>query len=275
MDPFPKMPLLAPLAEDQVQDLVSHRETMLPRGKGGRPKRGESKIVRYERRLEQALESLIPDVAIARQQVFDLMDPIVGSGQLTRRWLVDILYPPPLTPYPDRLREWREENFLLFDENGNPEPQTTAAILVQKELDVRRRKLPPPRPVPRSFFCWRQDAPGLPPVPYELPLVNVGGATGRPVYKQRPEPGPSPYILSTIWKGVSWDDPDWLVYNEGTIRWVGEPTEDELTRWLSPQGLERLPIQGEALAESRARQALRILADQLRHNADSNTSRTT
>jgi len=79
-----------------------------------------------------------------------------------------------------------------------------------------------------------------------------------------------PYLLWSPWKGASWDDPDWLVYDEGAIRWVGDPTEDMLTLWLSPQEQEHLSIQGEAEPEeSRARRALRILASQLSHNPSS------
>lgn len=263
MDPWPSLPLFAPLALDQVWDLLSSREENLPRG---RIQRGEDKLAWYEQRLLQAQESLLTNVVSARRKVFELLDPVVRNGQLTRRWLIDILYPPPLTPYPDRLREWREENFLLYDQNEEPEPQSTAAILIQRELDARKRKLPHPRSNPRSFFCWRQDAPELQPYPYELPYVSVDSTLERPIYHLRPEQSPSPSILATPWKGVSWNDETWLIYDEGAIRWVGEPDEDMLRHWLSVQELEQLSAPGRAdSSESRARQALRFLASRLIH----------
>ncbi len=262
---LPGLPWFAPLAEDQVRDLALLREKTLPR-KGGRPPRGVDKHAQYEERLHLALQSLLPEVTSVRQRVFDLLDPLVRHAQLTKRALLDILYPAPLTPYPARLYDWWNEHFLLFDAQGNPEPQSTAAILIQRELDPRKRKLPLSRSAPHSFFCWRQDAPGRQPVAYELPLVSIDDTSDPPILQPRPEPSPWTYVLSTVWKGVSWDDPDWLISDEGAIRWVGEPTEDELAQWLSSQAWERLSIQGETeLVESDARQTLRILANRLKH----------
>ena len=268
MDPVPRMPLFAPLAEDQVRDLVVQREKTLPRP-GGRPRRGAGdKISRYEQRLLQALDVLVPEVAEARQRVFALLHPLVHDGKLTRRALLDILYPAPLTPYPARLYEWRNEQFLFLDQHGDPEAQTSAAILLQRELDERKRKLPPPRLKPQSFFCWRLDLPEQrEPLSYEMPLVVVDNASPS-VLKPRPVPSPDhPYILYTPWKGVAWDDIAWNIFEGGAARWVGLPSEDQLAAWLSPQEVASLvPSAGQV---DRAEQALRILADRLKHNLTS------
>jgi hypothetical protein len=267
------LPLFAPLTEEMVGDLAAFRERFLPRDTGRPPRDAGDKAARYQRRLRMALEMLVPEVAQARQRVFELMQSeIQRTGCLTRRWLlVDVLYPPPHTPYQERLTDWHRENLLLFDRDGEPEPNSTAAILLLRELVRRKRWLPPPPPKPRSFYCFRYDAPGDDPVPYELPLIPVDVAHPFAL-KPTPTQGPLPYVLWTPWKGAAWDDNTWLVYDEGAVRWVGDATEDVLTRWLSPQEWESLSTQGEAeLTERRARQALLILASRLNHRAASNT----
>jgi len=259
MDLLPSLPAFAPLAEDQVRDLLIQRERLLPLGSEGRPKRGTpDKLAREEQRQRRALEGLLTDTRSARQQVFERLDPLVRAGQLTRRALLDILYPAPLTPYPERLNEWVREKFLWFDEQGNPDPQPTAAILLQRALDPRKRKLPTLRSEPRSFFCWRQEGRGKPPIPYELPLVGTSENRRHPGYKMRPDPGRSLSILQTVWKGVAWGDKNWLVYDQGAICWLGEPTEDTMVDWLSPS--EMATLAGSSRQEERAERALCILA---------------
>jgi hypothetical protein len=265
------LPWFAPLTEEMMDDLVVYREKSLVRDTGRPPREAGDKVVRFQRRLQLALEVLVPEVAQARQRVFELMQSEINrSGRITRRWLlVDILYPPPHTPYQERITDWHRENLLLFERDGELEPSSTAAILVLRELVHRKRWLPPPPPKPRSFYCFRYDRPGGEPVPYELPLAPVNESYPSAL-KPTPTQGPSPYVLWTPWKGVAWDDETWLVYNEGAIRWVGDPTEDTLARWLSPQEQESLSVPGDAeLEESRARRSLRILASQLSHNPSS------
>jgi len=269
MDILPKMPLFAPLAEDQVRDLVSYRGKNLPRGKGGRPRRGEDEIVRYERQQERALSSLVPDVAIARQHVFKLLDNLVQSGQWNRRNLLDILYPPPSISYPERLTDWAREYFLWFNQDRSPALQPTAALLVQAELDSRKRKIPPSRQEPHLFFCWRWNMPKQPPSSYELPLVLFEGSDTH-FLKLQPEPSPTPYILATPWKGVQWDDTKWIVFEEGAACWQGEPTDEQLSQWISEEERMSLRSLTDGQAESLATQILRlIVTKQLLHDASS------
>lgn len=259
MDLLPSLPAFAPLAEDQVRDLLIQRERLLPLLSEGRPKRGTpDKLAREEQRQRQALEELLSETRSARKLVFELLDPLVRDGQLTRRALLDILYPAPLTPYPERLNEWAREKLLWFDEQGNPAPQPTAAILLQRALDPRKRKLPPPRSEPHAFFCWRLAGRDKPPIPYELPLVETIENRRRPEYKMRPEPSRSLSLLQTAWKGVAWGDKHWLVTDQGAICWLGEPTEQGMAAWLSPS--EMATMAGSSLPEERAARALCILA---------------
>jgi hypothetical protein len=259
MDLLPSLPAFAPLAEDQVRDLLIQRERLLPLLSEGRPRRGTpDKLAREEQRQRQALEELLTETGAARKLVFELLDPLVRSGQLTRRALLDILYPAPLTPYPERLNEWVRERLLWFDEQGNPDPQPTAAILLQRALDPRKRKLPPPRSEPRSFYCWRLEGRDKPPLPYELPLVGTSEKRRHPEYKMRPEPGRSLSLLQTAWKGVAWGDKHWVVNDQGAICWLGEPTEQGMADWLLPS--EMATLADSSHPEERAVRALSILA---------------
>jgi hypothetical protein len=268
MDLVPRMPLFAPLALDQVQDLMYVREKKVPRTEGRPRREAGDKIARYEQRLLLALDTLLPEVAMARQHVFALLDRLIQTGQWNRRALLDILYPAPLTAYPARLYEWRNEHFLFLDKHGDPEIQSAAAILVQRELDTRKRRLPPPRAEPRSFYCWRWDTPQRPPSSYEMPLAPAE-REGGVVLKPHPKPGPLPYILTTLWKGAAWDSDAWLVVEGGALRWVGLPTEEHLAVWFSQQEMASLASSTDRI--DRAKRALRLLADRLPHSSSSDT----
>lgn len=273
-DRIDMLPLFAPLTEEMVANLAAYREKSLPR-EIGRPSRAAGdKAARYQQRLMAALKALVPEVAQARQRVYELIaNERRQDGHLSRRWLlIDVLYPPPLTPYQERLTDWHRENLLLFDENGDPEPNSTGAILILHELIHRKRWLPPPPPRPRSFYCFRYDAPDRSAVPYELPLVPVPGAHPS-ILKPVPSEETSPYILTTPWKGITWEDQNWMLHERGAIRWVGEPDESIENHWLSASELEQLSALSEAAAgESKARLALRLLADRLIHVSSSKDS---
>jgi len=273
-DHIAMLPMFAPLTEEMVQNLTAYREKSLPRDIG-RPSRGAGdKIARYQQRLMVALKALVPEVAQARQRIYEIMEnERRRTGYLSRRWLlVDVLYPPPHTPYQERLTDWHRENLLLFDENGEPEQSSTAAILILHELIHRKRWLPPTPPRPRSFYCLRYDTPDRDAIPYELSLVPVTMAQPS-IIKPVPIKEALPYILTTPWKGIIWDDQNWLLSEKGAIRWVGEPDEDMLNRWLSASELEQVSAQGGAKADdSKAFLALRLLAGRLIHDSSSNSS---
>lgn len=273
-DRIAMLPLFAPLTEEMVQNLTAYREKSLPRDIGRPSRAAGDKAARYQQRLMAAFKALVPEVAQARQRVYEMMEnERRRAGHLSRRWLlVDVLYPPPLTPYQERLTDWHRENLLLFDENGEPEPSSTGAILILQELVHRKRWLPPPPLRPRSFYTFRYDDPTREAVPYELPLVPV--TMSQPsILKPVPIKETLPYILTTPWKGVAWDDQSWILYEGGAIRWVGEPDEDMLKHWLCAQKLEQLSTPDRAgTGESKARLALQFLANRLIHVSSSSGS---
>jgi hypothetical protein len=276
------LPPVAPLTEALAFHLAKPYVRELPQEDRptGRPSREEGGLAgRQERLLQLALKILTPRIQDEQTKVFELLTPVLEAGELTRRWLRNELekyLPEKGIAYLERLREWHRENLLLYTEQGEPEPNSTAALLIMRRLDRRRKRgwLPPHGlPTPQSFVCWRHDDPKLPPIPYELPLMLTESAPDSSIYKHRPEPSPRPYILYTPWKGASWDDPSWIVFEEGTARWVGEPDEDMLKHWLSAQELEQLSTLGGAgIDESRARLALQFLANRLIHVSSSSGS---
>ena len=263
---------LAPLTKSFALHLASYLLRMAQRP-AGRPHKteGADVVTRAERRLLEAIDQLIPLVQARNQSIYDLVNPVVTSGNLTEKWLLQTLNqftPGKRQVYPQRLAEWRRANLLLYCTEDEPEPNSVCCLLLARAINPNRTGWLPRPPAAETYWCWRLNTPDSSPFPYELPLAVVTGTTERPVYRPRPEPGVTPYILYTPWKGASWDDSAWLVYDEGAVRWVGDPTEDVLTLWLLLQEQERLSLQGEP-EESRARRALRILASRLIHNPSS------
>src|SRR5712691_7361560 len=174
------LPSVAPLTEVLAFHLAGPYVRELPQElrPAGRPSREEGGLAgRRDRQLQLALQLLIPKIQEEQAKFFEQLTPVLQAGELTHRWLRD-----ELEKYlsdkkvidPQRLREWHKENLLLYDDRGEPEAQSTAALLLMRQLDRRkaRRWLPPGRlSTPQSFLYWRQDAPHLSLVPYELPLI--------------------------------------------------------------------------------------------------------
>ena len=204
------LPPVAPLTEALAFHLAKPYVRELPQeGRPtGRPSREEGGLEgRRERQVQLALKMLTPNIQKEQKNIFELLTPVLQAGELTDRWLRNELekYLPDKRDVldPKRLHEWHQKNLLIYTEQGEPEAQSTAALLLMRRLDRRKeRRWLPPQGVAalQSFARWRYDAPGLAPVPYELPLVIVGGTTESLIYKLRPEPSPNPYILSTPWK---------------------------------------------------------------------------
>lgn len=267
------LPPVAPLSEALAFHLAKPYVRELPKADRptGRPKREEGGLAgRKERQLQLALQMLTPRIRQEQETIFQLLTPVLQAGELTDRWLRNELEKYLLTPSgvldPRRLREWHQENLLLYSEEGKPEAQSAAALLLMRRLDCRKERgwLPPGGvKVPSTFVCWRYDAPGLPPVPYELPLARQDESHPS-VLVPTPEEMQSPYILCTPWKGAVWASCAWVLVEHGAIRWVGTPREDQCTSWLSSQ--ERGSL---VSSTSLAKEVLCILAVRFLTSGDS------
>lgn len=266
---------LAPLTTSFAMHLASYllRSKQRP---VGRPQKGDGEdvVTRAERRLLAAMDQLIPLVQTKRQIVYDLVHPVVSSGHLTNKWLLQTLSqltPGTMMVYPQRLAEWRQAHLLLYNAAGEPEPNSVCCLLLARMINPNRTGWLPRPPGPESYWCWRRDAPGRAAFPFEMPLVAVNPEHPETVRIEPPREA-SPYVLFTPWKGASWDDTAaWEVTDQGAVRWVGLPSEELLAQWLSPQELASLaPSASQA---DRARQALRLLAtDFLAHRSSSDDS---
>lgn len=269
---------LAPLTKSFALHLASYllRASQRP---AGRPHKmeGEDVVTRAERRLLAALDQLIPLIQARRQTIFDLVNPVLSSGNLTEKWLLQTLSqytPGQMMIYPQRLAEWRDVHLLLRTASGEPEPNSVCCLLLARMLNPNRTGWLPRPTAAEAYWCWRLDAPGRILLPYEMPLVILDQE--RPdVVKIAPREEEVPFVLWTPWQGAAWDSDAWVVVEGGAIRWVGEPTMNQLPQWLSQQEMATLAASGAEGNSNQSRQALRILADHLIHNADSNTSRTT
>jgi hypothetical protein len=255
---------LAPLTKSFSMHLASYLLRMKQRP-AGRPRKAEGADVveRFERRLLSAMDELIPLIQAKRQSIYDLVNPVVSSGKLTEKWLLQTLNQ--VTPgerlvYPQRLAEWRQAHLLLYHAVDEPEPNSVCCLLLARMINPNRTAWLPRPPAPESYWCWRRDPPDRFLFPYEMPLV-VPDPHHPDIVKPVPTAEANPYTLWTPWKGASRDDPAWVVLEEGAARWVGLPSEDQLAAWLSPQ--EFASLASSVNQADRAIQALRILATEM------------
>ena len=267
---------LAPLTKSFAMHLASYQLRTRQRP-AGRPHKteGEDVVTRAERGMLEAMDRLIPLVHAKRQAIYDLVHPVFSSGNLTNKWLLQTLSqftPGTMMVYPQRLAEWRQAHVLLSNEDGNPEPNSVCCLLLARTINPNRTGWLPRPPAPASFWCWRQDAPNIQPYPFELPLVALNQehpGVARSILPVQEHP----YLLSTTWKGATWDSPEWMLVEDMAMRWVGEPDESIVSRWLSAQELEQFSALGGAgVDESGARLALQFLAHRLIHGSSSNNS---
>jgi hypothetical protein len=270
-----KLAELAPLTVSVAMHLATSLMKTQPRS-SGRPRKDAMDVTaRTEMRLLEAMDQLIALVRDKRQMVFDLINTAVTAERLHPRWLMQTLIdymPDDAIMYPQRLREWRRNLVLFTTTTGLLDPQSVSCILLARMIDQRKSGWLPHPPTNESYWAWRLDQPVLNPYPYELPITQIDPQ--RPgVVSRTITPAEQVYVLYTPWKGATWDSSAWMLVEDRAIRWVGEPDESIVSRWLSAQELEQLSTPGRADgSESSARQALRLLASRLIHVSSSNSS---
>jgi len=270
-----KLAELAPLTVSVAMHLATSLMKTQPRS-SGRPRKDAMDVTsRTEMRLLEAMDQLIDLVRDKRQTVYDLVNAAVNAEKLNQRWLMQTLneyMPDDAIAYPQRLREWRRNLLLLSTTTDLLDPHSVSCILLARMIDQRRSGWLPHPPTIESYWGWRQDQPTLNPYPYELPITQIDPQ--RPnVVSRTITPAEQVYVLRTPWKGATWDSPGWMLVEDKAIRWVGEPNESIVSRWLTAQELEQFFAPGRADgSESGARLALRFLASRLIHVSSSNSS---
>lgn len=226
-----KLPALAPLTPPIAIHLASYIVRTAPRD-AGRPS-GPTRDVahRAELRLLAALESLVPKVEQARQEVFSEMDETVRSSSLTPSWLLQALAHGTGNDkiiYPQRLVDWRREGVLHYNRRVQPDAQSVASVLVARRIDLRRKGWLPSQldqyESRLGWVCWRQVQPGLDPEPYPLELTEDGDV----------ELPSEQSLLWTPWTGAAWLG--WLEVPGGAITWsVPEQATFGLLEQWAPQ----------------------------------------
>jgi hypothetical protein len=220
----PLAPLPAPIAlhlvERQVQD--RHPTQVL--------------ALTLEEQLAQATQTfhafwldLEHAVREKRGLAYTLLSPRVNGPGLSTDWvrlaLLENTHHSVTIP---TISRWRESNLLRYDGRNLPAADSVAALIIARMIDPRERGWLPHEIKDEEplWWCWRQDAPGVPAIPCPIPL---------------PADLPPASLLWTPWPGAGWDA-GWLnVGTAGAIRWAGTTiqhgkllwnvTEDDLARW--------------------------------------------
>jgi hypothetical protein len=259
MDParLRTFPALAPLSPPVAVHLASHLVRHTSRDAGRPPGSTRDIAQRAEQRLLAALESLVPRVQRACQEVYQTMDTIVQAGALSPSWLLQALSretPGDGILYPQRLVDMRREGVLHYNRRGQPDPQSVAGVLVARKIDPRRRGWLPfhldQTERNLEWACWQQTAPDVDCVPYFL--TRSEEKVQLPLEQS---------LLWTPWKGATWLG--WQAVANGAIAWAAPErvTAELLARW-APY------IAGEAtgeqdLAELSRQTLLSLAADRL------------
>lgn len=159
-------------------------------------------------------KGIVERVEEKRDVVYEHMNPVVRSGDLSTNWVIETLTE--LTPRTalnrplsaETISRWRENGLLRYKEKNHPDAASVAALLTLRLLIQERQrgwtpKVPALEP---SWWCWRQDTPKSTIIPCGVPLS--------------PDI-PRHALLWTPWTGAAWD-PLWFQFGTlGAARWAG------------------------------------------------------
>lgn len=185
------LPQLAPLSRPLIDRLIYHLVDT-------------TSVQEAVSRYPDAVSNLIRVLPDVRNRVFSIMDPVVRDGHLsTGTFLsrVKEFSPAQARPTDQLISFWRSRGIVKPGTRGTVNAQDVAGVLVVRLLlpQVTRNWLPPEIPVwEPDWWCWRQDALGVSPIPYAVPFSGD-------------VPGSS--LLWTVWPGATW--------NQGWVRIAG------------------------------------------------------
>jgi hypothetical protein len=234
------LPSFAPLPGPMVLHLLLGKRRNLPRA--AHPALG-SAFERETGYTQAEWDHVLRLVQTARHNVFTRMDPLIRRDGLTTTWLLQALSEasprmaeqPPEIITQSTLKEWKNRGFISNTRRNHPDAHQAAALLIARLVDDRKRNWLPRRlrADEAHSWCWRQDGPGLAPVPYPIPLLaDLPKAT----------------LLISAWSGRGWDS-DWTPINSlGAARWAGVIVGGQQANWdLSPDDLRAWDPQVAAL----------------------------
>ena len=202
------IPSMAPLSEPMVEVVLENMH-MTHKGAAYLPSHSE-------------WQEIVQRVEEKRDFVYDYMNPVLRSGELSTNWVIETLtkFTPstalnrPLSA--ETISRWRQNGLLLYKGKNQPDAASVAALVTLRLLVQKRQRRWTPKvsSFESTWWCWRQDSPHSSIIPCGLPLS--------------PEV-PRHALLWTPWTGAAWD-PLWFQFGElGAARWAGIQQEENGT----------------------------------------------
>jgi hypothetical protein len=269
MTDYSWLPPLAPLSKP-LADHLAGTESLPDAGRGRVTINNGIDLGELIEAHGRARHALAPRVQAARDAVYELMRPVLGSGPitpvhgsgpLTTRAFLDLLQqtvndvfahlPADERPSPTRstLHRWRNSEhgsgLLRYRDQDDIDPQSAAAILVARCIArTAQGWLPSSRnqftAEDVSWWCWCYERPDAAPI-------------ARPISSLH-DIAPSSLVF-TPWRGAAWME-GWQAVPGGAFRWAGMPSVAELDRWYvygalnAPEALKALITRGQSTAEA-------------------------
>lgn len=170
-----------------------------------------------------AWDRLIKEVEQKRDIAFIYMSPFVETSQFSTGWFLETLAmhskDKRLVP-PQTFSNWHTRGLIRYEQHGLPDTDSAAALFITRMIDLGKRKWLPSvmKKEEPWWWCWRQDAPQMQPVPCPVPLVSAS---------LKPET-----LLWTPWAGAAWR-PEWLSLGSGlgAIRFYGVQKRGRHVQW--------------------------------------------
>lgn len=233
-------------------------------------------LLRLKRRKHvsdpQLWDMLLEEVVEKRQAVYYYMDPYVLLESqerrllaLTTKWLLASLssYSPDQKPVArPTLSHWARTGRVRFEREGHPTPDSAAALLIARMVDVGERNFLP-ESIHENEPAWWCHAESVPPEKrnFSHPISQLAEL-------------PPATVLWTHWAGAAWD-PDWIHiqdnkgYSVGAIRFAGIVVQGNVRKWdVTLDDIRLWAPHIAALALDRDEEVLQLLATlTLRHLA--------
>jgi hypothetical protein len=164
----------------------------------------------------EKVEEVTWQIYLQRSNVFDRFHPNVvldqqGQQNITIRWLLEELSAVLNKQFArSTLFNWHQRGFLEYEARGCPRAEDAARLLLFHSLirvfslSVIERDVLPSTLQERNAWCWRQENPNSPAIPYMLPLQEER----KDLFGYEPKRDCA--LFWTPWPGAAWDQGRWL-----------------------------------------------------------------